>query len=337
MKAVDASVGAAVVLDVRTGEVLAQASYPFYNAAEPLDFKPTDRDDVASSVIADPGSSHKAFIFGAALQEGIIKPDSYLTIGPALERGGKVFKDSHRREKGTKVTMAGLLAFSSNVGTIMIADKLGPQRVYDYQRKFGLGQATNEGVPGEAPGKVLPPSEWSASGSGSIPIGHSVDATLIQMAAGYGAIANNGVYIQPHLIKQTIAANGVVTPAAAPETHEVLRPEIAAQLRTLMESVVDVPGATGNKAKVDGYRVAGKTGTGARLINGQYTSNEAGSFVGMAPADNPRYVIAVFADTPGGSGGAVAGPAFSKMMSWTLAHYKIPPSGAKPPEFKIFP
>jgi cell division protein FtsI (penicillin-binding protein 3) len=165
----------------------------------------------------------------------------------------------------------------------------------------------------------------------------SVDATLIQMAAGYNTIANDGTYVQPHLIKETIAADGTRTPAGAPVSRPVMSPANAAALRTMLEAVVTVPGATGNLAKVQGYRVAGKTGTGKRLINGQYTSFEAGSFIGMAPAENPRYVIAVSADTPGGAGGAVAAPAFSKMMAFTLMHYKVPPSGTKPPKFTILP
>jgi cell division protein FtsI (penicillin-binding protein 3) len=165
----------------------------------------------------------------------------------------------------------------------------------------------------------------------------SVDATLIQMAAGYAAIANNGTYIQPHLIKSTIAPDGTVTPAPAPETHAVLSPTVAVQLRTMMESVVDTHGATGTQAAVTSFRVAGKTGTGKRLIDGQYTKYNAGSFVGMAPAENPRFVIAVFADVPNGTGGDVAAPAFSKMMSFALRHYAVPPSGSKPPTFKMHP
>jgi len=333
-----ATMAGAVVIDVRTGEVLAQASYPSYNAQKPLDYSPTVREDVPSSVIADPGSVHKAFIFGAALQEGLIKPDSVLAIAPALSRGGYVFKDGHPKTKGTKMTMPGLLALSSNVGTILIADRLGKQRVYEYQQKFGLGRATGEGMPGEAAGKLLAPDEWSGSASGSIPIGMSVDATLVQMAAGYSAIANDGVYIQPHLIKATISGrDGKVTPAAKPESHRVLSPEVSAQLRTMMEAVVDNSDATGTRAAVSGYRVAGKTGTGKRLIDGQYTSNNYGSFIGMAPAENPRYVIAVSADVPIGTGGAVAAPAFKEMMSFALFHNRVPPSTTKAPTFRITP
>jgi cell division protein FtsI (penicillin-binding protein 3) len=223
------------------------------------------------------------------------------------------------------------------VGTILIADKLGKHRVYEYQQKFGLGRATGEGMPGEAEGRLLPPDEWSESASGSVPVGHSVDATLIQMAAAYAAIANDGVYIQPHLVRATIPHEGEPVPAARPETRRVLRAETATQLRTLMEAVVESKGGTGTQAAVDGYRVAGKTGTGKRLIDGQYTKHNAGSFIGMAPADNPRYVIAVLADVPTGTGGDVAAPAFSDMMRATLLHYRVPPSGTPAPKFKLYP
>jgi cell division protein FtsI (penicillin-binding protein 3) len=337
MEKENATVAGAVVLDVRSGEVLAQASYPAYNAQKPFDYKPTEREDVPTSVITDPGSTHKAFIFGAALQEGVIKPDSVLTIGPGFRRGGFDFFDTHRQPKGTKMTMAGLLAYSSNVGTIMLADRLGKQRVYEYQQRFGLGRATGVGMPGEASGKLLAPNEWTASASGSIPIGHSVDATLIQMAAGYAAIANDGTYVQPHLIKATLPPDGDPVPSPPPATHKVLDPHVAAQLRTLMEAVVDSRGGTGTQAAVEGWRIAGKTGTGKRLIDGRYTKHNAGSFIGMAPADNPRYVIAVSADVPSGTGGDVAAPAFSEMMKATLLHYRVPPSGTRPPKFKLYP
>ncbi|GAB1646015.1 penicillin-binding transpeptidase domain-containing protein [Krasilnikovia sp. MM14-A1259] len=338
MERVNATIGAAVVLDVQTGEVLAQASYPPYNAAKPFDVKPADRDDVASSVVSDPGSTHKVFTLGAALQEGVITPDSAITVGPALMRGGARFADTHPQTRGTQLTVPGVLAYSSNVGTILIADRLGKQKLYEYQQKFGLGRPTGEGTPGEAGGRLLTPEQWSGSATGSVPIGMSVDATLIQMAAGYAAIANDGTYVQPHLIKATVSGtNGAVTPAPAPETHQVLSPAVARELRTMMEAVVDVKGATGTRAAVDGYRVAGKTGTGKMLIDGHYTSHNAGSFIGMAPADNPRFVIGVFADVPNGTGGEVAAPAFQKMMSDALHRYRVPPSGTKPPKFKIYP
>ncbi|MEV8507703.1 penicillin-binding transpeptidase domain-containing protein [Actinoplanes sp. NPDC051475] len=334
MEKVNATVAGAVVLDVQTGEVLAQASYPTYNAQKPFDFKPTEREDAPSSVISDPGSTHKAFTIGAALQEGAITKDSEVVVGRALRLGGEPFVDHHSFPNGTKLTIPQVLAYSSNVGTIRIGQKLGKEKLYEYQQKFGLGRPTNEGMPGEASGRLLAPDEWSGSAYGSVPIGHSVDATLLQMVAGYGAIANDGMYVQPHLIKGTISGrDGTVTATAPPETHRVLDTRVARDLREMMEAVVDAKGATGTKAKVDGYRVSGKTGTGKMLVDGQYTSHNAGSFIGMAPAEKPRFVIGVFADVPNGTGGEVAAPAFAKMMSSALLHYRVPPSGTKPPIF----
>ncbi|MDI6104477.1 penicillin-binding transpeptidase domain-containing protein [Actinoplanes sp. NEAU-A12] len=332
----NATVGGAVVLDVRTGEVLAQASYPSYNAADADASDAADRVDVPSAIVTDPGSSHKAFIFGAALQEGLIKPDEVIEISPAIKKGDTTFPDTHPQPKGSRMTLPGLFAYSSNVGTILIADRLGKEKVYEYQQKFGLGKATGVGMPGEAEGALLKPEDWSGSSHGSVPIGHSVSATLIQMAAGFAAIANDGVYIQPHLIKATISGeDGEVTPAPAPATHRVLDADVSQQLRHIMESVVAVPDATGTAAAVGGYRVAGKTGTGKMLIDGRYTSHNASSFIGMAPAENPRYVIAVSMDVDSGGGGDVAAPAFSEMMSYALLHNHVPPSGSKAPTFKI--
>jgi cell division protein FtsI (penicillin-binding protein 3) len=332
----NATLAGAVVLDAKTGEVLAQASYPGYNAAQPFDATPAQRDDVATSVVFDPGSVHKAITFGAALQEGVVTPQSTITVGPGLRRGGYDFLDDDPQPIGTKMTVPGVLAYSSNVGTILTADKLGKDKLYAYQQKFGLGKATGEGMPGEADGKLLTPDEWSGSASGSVPIGMSVDATLMQMVAAYGAIANDGTYIQPHLIKSTISPGGHVTPAAVPDTHRVLSPSVDIELRSMMESVVDAKGATGTRAAVPGFRVAGKTGTGKMLTDGKYTSYNAGSFIGMAPAENPRFVIGVFADVPNGTGGLVAAPAFSKMMSFALQEYKVPPSSTPAPKYKLF-
>jgi cell division protein FtsI (penicillin-binding protein 3) len=189
---------------------------------------------------------------------------------------------------------------------------------------------------------LLPASEWSDSSYGSVPIGHSVDATPLQMAAAYAAIANNGTYVQPHLIKQVIAPDGKKTPGATPVTRSVLSPANAAALRRMLEAVTTVDGpdgrATGLAAAVPGYRVAGKTGTGLRYDNGRLQPGEVGSFIGMAPAEKPRYVVAVFVWSPGGEGGAVAAPAFREMMGFTLRHYRVPPSATdRSPKFEVFP
>ncbi|MGR6321119.1 penicillin-binding protein 2 [Micromonospora soli] len=336
------SVGAAVIMDVPTGEVLAQASYPGYNAADPEKVNsPSDREDAATSFIVDPGSIHKAITYGAALQEGVITPETAFPVANTIREGDTTFQDTHPAN-GRKMSIPGMLAFSSNVGTIEIGHRLGRDRLIDYQKRFGLGQATGEGMPGEAPGRLLPADQWSRSSYGSVPIGHSVDATPLQMAAAYNAIANNGTYVQPHLIKSVIGPDGKKKPSAPPVTRSVLSPQNAAALRTMLEAVTTVDGpdgrATGLAAAVPGYRVAGKTGTGLRYDNGVQQPGEVGSFIGMAPAEKPRYVVAVFVWSPGGEGGAVAAPAFREMMGFTLRHYRVPPSATnKSPKFEVFP
>ncbi|BCJ61166.1 cell division protein FtsI [Micromonospora endophytica] len=335
-RAAQASTAAAVVLDARTGEVLAQASEPTYNAAKPQSSEPTDREDAATSFVVDPGSVHKAITFGAALQEGVITPDTSFPVANSVVKGDTPFTDTHYAN-GRRMSVAGMMAYSSNVGTIEIADKLGPERLIDYQRRFGLGEPTGVGMPGEASGRLLPLSEWSGSSHGSVPIGHSVDATPLQMAAAYAAIANDGTYIQPHLVKETIDPQGKRTPAEPPATRQVLSPDNAKALRTLLEAVTTVDNATGLAAAVPGYRVAGKTGTGWRLVDGKKQPGNVASFIGMAPAENPRYVIAVFVHSPGGGGGEVAAPAFQEMMTFTLRHFKVPPSTEPAPNFAVFP
>jgi cell division protein FtsI (penicillin-binding protein 3) len=337
MPKVGATFGCAVVLDVRTGEVLAQASYPAYDAADPLKAKPTEREDAATAVVVDPGSVHKAVTIGAALQEGIITPTSAITVAPTVRKGDTTYRDTHPFAAGTRLTLPAVLAYSSNVATIKIAERLGAEKLYEYQRKFGLGQATGVGVPGEADGLIQPPQNWSGSSYGSIPIGLGVAVTPLQIAAAYAAIANDGRWVQPHLVRETIGPDGKVTPAPQPQSRQVLSPANAAALRTMLEAVVTAEGATGRLAAIPGYRVAGKTGTGQRVVNGRYVAGEVASFVGMAPADAPRYVIAVFAHTSGGNGGAVAAPAFHDMMEFALRHYRVPPTGTKPPKFSVYP
>ncbi|MFC7479574.1 peptidoglycan D,D-transpeptidase FtsI family protein [Luedemannella flava] len=336
MAEVKAIFGCAVVLDVKTGEVLAQASYPVFNAADPFSSTATDRGDCATGKPVDPGSVHKAIVIGAALQEGVITADSAIPVTTTVRKGDTTYSDTHWHEKN-KMTVPGILAYSSNVGTIAIADRLGAQKLYEYQRRFGLGASTMEGLPGEAAGLVQPPKNWSGSSAGSIPIGMGVSVTPLQMTAAYAAIANDGVWVRPHLVKATIAPDGRVTPATAPPTRQVLSAANARSLTTMLEAVTTVPDATGLSAAVPGYRVAGKTGTGKVVKDGRYASGEVASFVGLAPADAPRYAIGVFAYTPGGNGGAVAGPAFKDMMTFTLAHFLVPPTGTKPPKFRVYP
>ncbi len=336
MERVNAYAGSAVVLDAVTGEVMAQASYPFYDAANPLASQPSDRGDMASGMAIDPGSVHKAIVLAACLQEGVVTPDTTIPLPLSVTRGVTRFDDSHSHPPMASFTLPGILAWSSNVGAILLADRLGAQKLYEYQRAFGLGEPVGVGLPGEATGLVQPPENWSADAYGSIPIGLGVSATPLQMAAVYAAIANGGVYVRPHLVKAIIEPDGTVTPMPEAPTRRVISAENATALRSMLEAVVTAQHATGLSAAIDGYRVAGKTGTGMVVVDGAYADGEVGSFIGMAPADAPRYVVAVFAYTPAGSGGTVAAPAFADMMSHTLLRYRVPPSGSRPPDFVIY-
>lgn len=335
MQKVKADFGSAVVIDIKTGEVLAQASYPAYDAAEPMKTTPDRHIDANTDIAVDPGSVAKAITIGAALQEGKIKSDSTVVVGPTIRKGDTTYSDTHPMPEGTKMTLPGILAYSSNVGTIKIADLLGAQKLYEYQRKFGLGATTGEGLVGESPGLIQPPSNWSGSSYGSIPIGNGISVTPLQMTAAYAAIANGGVWVQPHLVRATVNADGSVTRAPAPKTRRVLSESTATQLRSMLEAVVTVDGATGHRAAVPGYRVAGKTGTGKRVVDGKYVNGDVASFIGMAPADAPRYVIGVFAHSPSGEGGDVSAPAFSDMMAFALGQTRVPPTGTVPPAFAV--
>lgn len=335
MSKAGAAFAAAVVLDTRTGEVLAQASYPTYDAANPERATPAQMVDAASQDVVEPGSIHKVITLGAALESGLVNANSTVPVCPSIRVGNQSYPDTHPQKCGTRLTLPGILAYSSDVGTITLAKRMSPQTLYDFQRKFGLGSASGEGLPGEASGLVQPPSNWSVTSSGSIPIGLGVAVTPLQMAAVYATIANGGVYTPPRLVKGTISPDGTVHPAATPQSHRVLSAQNAATLRQDLEAVVTVPGATGTKAAIPGYRVAGKTGTGMYVKDGNYAPGDVASFIGMAPADAPRFVVAVVAYTPGGTGGKVAAPAFQQMMEFALRLYHVPPTGTRPPTFAI--
>ncbi|WP_163569169.1 peptidoglycan D,D-transpeptidase FtsI family protein [Fodinicola feengrottensis] len=334
-RAAGGSFGTAVVLDVKTGQVLADASYPAYDAANPGDSNPTTWRDVATQTVVEPGSVHKAITIGAGLQTGVIQPDTVLDLPGSITKGGVRFTDTHSHGQ-VKMTLQGILTQSSNIGTITVADKLGAQRLYDFQKAFGLGASDDLGLPGESSGIVQPVKNWSGPSYGGIPIGLGVAVTPMQMASVYQTIANNGVRVQPSLVSGTIAPDGTYVPKAAPKQTRVLSPENAAAMRWLLEGVATQEG-TAPAAAIDGYRVAGKTGTGGQVAGNHYESGNVTSFVGMAPADAPRYVVAIFVKVPDkAEGGPIAGPAFHDLMSFVLRHEAIPPTGSVRPPLKIY-
>jgi len=331
---VKASVGAALVMDIHTGEVIAQASYPGYDAADPLAVDDKRRVDMCTGLIVDPGSTHKAIVLSAALQEGVIQRNTPVVATSGIVKGDRTFEDGHKFPKETSLTLEGLLAYSSNTATIRVADRLGKEKLFEYQRRFGLGEVTGEGLRGEATGQVRAPKDWSGSSYGAIPIGNGVAVTPIQMAAVYATIANGGTWVQPHLGRATVAPDGRTSSVPAPKTRQVLTPEVAATMRELLEAPVVIKDGTATKAALPDHRVAGKTGTGAQVVDGAYTDGYVASFIGFAPADAPKYVVAVYAKAGTDTYGADMTPAFRDMMSFTLDTYKVAPTGTPVPQLK---
>ncbi|MFG2042627.1 peptidoglycan D,D-transpeptidase FtsI family protein [Dactylosporangium sp. NPDC048998] len=337
MGALNAYFASAIVLDAHTMEVMAMASYPSFAPAD-LGRTPQEQwKDQCTATVFDPGSIHKAIVMGAALQEGIITPSSTITVNSKVKKGDTTYTDHPPQKDGTQMTIPGILALSSNVGTIAVADRLGKDKLYEYQKKFGLGERTGVGLPNESPGQLLPPDKWTGSSPGSIPIGNGVATTAMQMAAVYGAIANDGLWVQPTLVRKIIAPDGTVSKPPAQQTRRVLDPQVAQELRTMLEGVTTLDDATGHQAAIPGYRIAGKTGTSKLPQNGGYADGDVVSFIGMAPAEAPRYVVAVIAHVPGGAGGSVAAPAFKEMMALTLSSFGVLPTGTEPPKLTIYP
>jgi cell division protein FtsI (penicillin-binding protein 3) len=330
MQQTGAYTGSAVVLDTKTFQVLAMASYPTYDAGNPAGAPAATLGNAAVSNVVEPGSIHKAVTISGALQAGVISPDTAMMVPMTITKGGKTFRDTHIH--GTVgITLMGILAQSSNVGTIEIADRLGAQGVYDYQRKFGLGAKTGLDFPGESAGIVQPPKNWSGPSYGGIPIGLGVAVTPLQMAVVYATIANDGLRLAPSLVRGFRSADGTFTPAPRPKATRVISPAVAKVMRTDLSAITSKH-ATGKRAAIAGYVVAGKTGTGQRVEGGHYTKGNVTSFIGMAPAADPRYVVAVFVHAPNGVGGAVSAPVFQELMGYLLRHYRVPPEGTPPPE-----
>jgi cell division protein FtsI (penicillin-binding protein 3) len=334
-RAAGGTFGTAVVMDVKTGQVLADASYPAYDAANPGDSKPTSWKDIATQTVVEPGSVHKAITIGAGLQTGVISPDTVLDLPGSITKGGVKFTDTHSHGQ-VKMTLQGILTQSSNVGTITVADKLGAQRLYQFQKAFGLGASSDLGLPGESAGIVQPVKNWSGPSYGGIPIGLGVAVTPMQMASVYQTIANNGVRMPPTLVSGTISPDGVYSPNPATKPVRVLSDANATAMRWLLEGVATKEG-TAPAAAIDGYRVAGKTGTGGQVAGNKYESGSVTSFVGMAPADAPRYIVAIFVKVPDkAEGGPIAGPAFHDLMSFVLRHEAVPPTGSVRPPLRTY-
>jgi cell division protein FtsI (penicillin-binding protein 3) len=311
----------AIVLDARTGGIVAMAVERGYDANRfPIVPKDRQRNRTVTDTY-EPGSTFKVVTVSAVLSEGLVTPRTSFTLPYEIHVADRVIRDAHPR--GTaRLTVDQILSQSSNVGTITLAEKLGAERLSEWISRFGFGHLTGIDFPGETPGIVPLLDKWSGSTIGTLPIGHGIAITPVQMAAAYGAVANDGVWLQPHLVDRI---GSHVRPEI--EARRILTPGVSREVLKMMEDVV-IEG-TGQEAQVPGYKVAGKTGTAAKPdpSGGYSTSRYVASFVGIVPATSPRLVVLVTVDEPAASiwGGVVAAPAFQQIAGFDLQYLEIPP------------
>lgn len=325
-----------VVQDARTGEVIAMAGNPGYNAASPGASDPTILGNPTVSNVIEPGSVNKMVTFAAALDQGLITPDSHWVVPDHLAVSDISIGDAWAHQP-TDWTATGVFGESSNVGTVMLAERLGSATLEDYLHRFGLGNQTGIELPAESRGILPPSSEWSGSQAATIPFGQGISVSVLQMASMYQAVANDGVLVPPRIVDAVIGPDGSVLQQPPADPRRVISEEAAADLQYMLEGVTSDEG-TGPLMRIDGYRVAGKTGT-AQRPNPECSCYEGGgywaTFAGFAPADDPRYVVAISIEQPTGDqhGGIVAAPAFTSVMSYLLQQGGVTPSGNPAPEF----
>lgn len=328
----------AVVLDVTTGQVAAMGSCPGY---DPGNYSKTDPELLGNPLVSDvfePGSVMKAVTLSAALEEGVATPDTVLSVNGHIAAGDRVVTDAHDHEP-VDWTVTGILAKSSNVGTIMLAREVGDEKLEHYLRAFGLGSTTGIELPGESAGILQASEDWSGVRAANVAIGQGVSVTTLQMASIYQAIANDGVRIEPRIVESVTGPTGRVVDAPEPESTRVISESTADQMAYMLEAVVG-PGGTAPLGQIEGFRVAGKTGT-AQRANPECNCYEGGgyvtTFVGFAPADDPQYVVAVDLERPTSSaeGGQVAAPVFADIMRYALTADGVVPSGTARPEFVL--
>src|SRR6266536_1961530 len=318
--------GTAIVLNPRTGEILALANAPTFDPNSVGTAKPEVRSNWALQNVYEPGSTFKIIAFSAAIEKGLVTPDGRIDCQMgSITVAGRLIHDHH--SFGT-LTISEALAKSSNVAAIKLALRVGNDTMYDYITRFGFGSRTGIELPGETPGLLRPVSRWQASSIGSIAIGQEIGITPLQMAAAFGALANNGVRVAPHLVREIRTPSGATVYRSNPEQHRVIGAATASSLRRMLEGVT-ISG-TAKLAQLNGYTAAGKTGTAQKIDPKTRTysaTKHVASFVGFAPVDDPAVVIIVVIDEPGGAyhGGEVAAPVFREIAELVLPNLGIAP------------
>ncbi|MET7380102.1 penicillin-binding protein 2 [Streptomyces sp. NPDC005526] len=339
--------GYVIVQDTRTGEILAMANAPGFDPNDLSRANPAALGNAAVQDAFEPGSTAKVMSMAAVLQENAATPLTHVVVPNRLHRGDRLFQDDVDHDTWY-LTLNGVLAKSSNIGTILATGQLGRTQaeantvLYSYLRKFGIGRYTGLDFPGETRGILAPPDKWSTSQQYTIPFGQGFSINAMQAASVYSTIANGGVRVQPTLVRGAKGADGRFTPVPKPEKTRVVSAATAQQLARMLESVVDDEQGTGVKARIPGYRVAGKTGTANRVdpATGRYRGYTS-SFAGFAPADSPRVTVycAIQNATRGSYfGGQICGPVYKQVMEFALKTLQVPPTGARaanlPVDFK---
>ncbi len=324
---VGAESGTAVVLEVATGKVRAAASYPTFDPNDLGDAKKAALGNYAFNDAFEPGSTGKLMTMAAALEKGVITPDTGVIVPSRLPRAGTSFKDNepHGVEN---MTATGVLAKSSNMGTMLIGERVTPAVMEAYYRNFGIGSKTPVGFPGESAGLLAGAKDWVSTRRYTILFGQGYAVTAIQQAGVFQTIANKGVRVPPSLVEGTVNDSGTLIPSTPTTPSRVVTEDTAVKLSRMMEEVTGENG-TASAARIKGYRVAGKTGTADRYDDKLKRYNGfTASFIGFAPAEAPKYVVAVFIQKPsaGMFGGALAGPVFNQVMSYLLERTGAPPS-----------
>jgi cell division protein FtsI/penicillin-binding protein 2 len=310
----------AIVVDPRSSEILAMANWP---PVDPADLSSASSEDLlnrATGFTYEPGSTFKAFTVAAALEEKEVTPETTFTLQPQLQVADRTIEDAEARPTVT-LSVAEILAHSSNVGAATIGLQMGKEKFSRWIDRFGFGRPTGVQYPGEEQGLVLPLDEYSGSTMGNLPIGQGLSVTPMQMVAGYTAIANGGLLRRPRLIRRVEDE-----PVAEPKGKRVIEPEVAEEVRTMLEGVL-AAGGTASEVSVPGYTLAGKTGTAEVAEDGHYSKTHyVASFIGFAPAQDPRLLVAVVVDEPHGDiyGGSVAAPAFGRIAQFALPYLGIP-------------
>ncbi|MFE2264867.1 peptidoglycan D,D-transpeptidase FtsI family protein, partial [Streptomyces griseosporeus] len=336
--------GYVIVQDTRTGEILAMANSPGFDPGDLAHADPTALGNAALQDAYEPGSTAKVMSMAAVLEENAATPLTHVVVPNRLHRGDRLFQDDVDHATWY-LTLNGVLAKSSNIGTILATGQLGKTQseanrvLYSYLRKFGIGSYTGLDFPGETRGILAAPDKWSTSQQYTIPFGQGVSINAMQAASVYSTIANGGVRVEPTLVRGTKGPDGRFTPAPAPKKTRVVSAKTAKTLAQMLESVVDDEEGTGAKARIPGYRVAGKTGTANRVdpATGKYHGYTS-SFAGFAPADQPRITVyCAIQNATSGSyfGGQICGPVYKQVMEFALKTLQVPPTGAKPANLPV--